>query len=187
MNIFVLDNNPETAAKMMCDKHVVKMVTESAQMLSTAHRVLDGTFTKRPSNSGKRMIPYWVLPDTRERVLFKATMMKHPCTLWAMESGKNYMWLYDHYKYLAREYTYRYGKKHGSFNKSTKIGSYLISTPYNIKHKHQTPFPIAMSHYPECIVESDPVKSYRNYYVQAKKTFATWTKRETPTWFKNMA
>ena len=42
MNIFVLDNDPDTAARMMCDKHVVKMIVESAQMLSTAHRVLDG-------------------------------------------------------------------------------------------------------------------------------------------------
>ena len=42
MNIFYLDRDPVIAAQMMCDKHVVKMILESAQMLSTAHRVLDG-------------------------------------------------------------------------------------------------------------------------------------------------
>ena len=43
MNIFVLDRDPIQAAKYMCDKHVVKMILESCQLLSTAHRVLDGT------------------------------------------------------------------------------------------------------------------------------------------------
>ena len=56
MNIFVLDMNPVTAAQMQCDKHVVKMIVESAQMLSTAHRMIDGYLEKRPSKSGKRMV-----------------------------------------------------------------------------------------------------------------------------------
>ena len=53
---FILDINPTTAAQLQCDKHVVKMIVESAQMLSTAHRMLDGYTEKRPSKSGKRMI-----------------------------------------------------------------------------------------------------------------------------------
>ena len=56
MNIFVLDRNPKTAAQLQCDKHVVKMIVESAQMLSTAHRMLDGYVEKRPSKSGKIVI-----------------------------------------------------------------------------------------------------------------------------------
>ena len=55
MNIFVLDQDPTQAAQLQCDKHVVKMIVESAQMLSTAHRVLDGILTKRPSKSGKQL------------------------------------------------------------------------------------------------------------------------------------
>jgi len=43
MNVFYLDRNPITAAQMHCDKHVVKMILEYAQLLSTAHRLLDGT------------------------------------------------------------------------------------------------------------------------------------------------
>jgi hypothetical protein len=42
MNIFYLDKDPIKAAEYSCDKHVVKMILESAQMLCTAHRVLDG-------------------------------------------------------------------------------------------------------------------------------------------------
>jgi len=53
MNIFILDEDPVIAAQMQCDKHIPKMVVESGQMLSTAHRVLDGLLTKRPSKSGK--------------------------------------------------------------------------------------------------------------------------------------
>ena len=53
MNIFILDTDPIVAAQLQCDKHVVKMIVESAQMLSTAHRMLDGEETKRPSKSGK--------------------------------------------------------------------------------------------------------------------------------------
>ena len=60
MNIFVLDRNPTIAAQQMCDKHVVKMIVESAQMLSTCHRMSDGTLEKRPSISGKRMVPYYL-------------------------------------------------------------------------------------------------------------------------------
>ena len=52
MNIFVLDRNPVIAAQMQCDKHIVKMIVESGQMLSTAHRMLDAEVTRGPSKSG---------------------------------------------------------------------------------------------------------------------------------------
>ena len=63
MNIFVLDTDPVTAAQLQCDKHVVKMIVESAQMLSTAHRMLDGTIQIAPSKSGKRMVKHYRLFD----------------------------------------------------------------------------------------------------------------------------
>ena len=59
MNIFVLDNDPVIAAQTQCDKHVVKMIVESAQMLSTAHRLLDGnvSIVQRVSpKTGKRVV-----------------------------------------------------------------------------------------------------------------------------------
>ena len=63
MNIFVLDTDPVEAAQLQCDKHVVKMVLESAQMLSTAHRLIDGTMYKAPSKSGKTMVKHWKHDD----------------------------------------------------------------------------------------------------------------------------
>ena len=59
MNIFVLDKDPHIAAQMHCDKHVPKMIVESAQMLSTAHRLLDGEEYMAPSKSGKRMVKHY--------------------------------------------------------------------------------------------------------------------------------
>ena len=61
MNIFILDKDPVMAAQLQCDKHVVKMIVESAQMLSTAHRMLDGKVIKKPSKSGKTMVKYYDL------------------------------------------------------------------------------------------------------------------------------
>jgi hypothetical protein len=91
MNVFVLDNDPTAAAEMHCNIHVTKMIVESAQMLSTAHRMLDGSEERRPSNSGKTMSRYWVLPDAREDTYYKAVHMHHPCTVWTMQSIENYI------------------------------------------------------------------------------------------------
>ena len=66
MNIFVLDNDPVVAAQMLCDKHIPKMIVESAQMLSTSHRMLDGELIMAPSKSGLRMVKYYKLDDKRE-------------------------------------------------------------------------------------------------------------------------
>lgn len=83
MNIFILDNCPVLAALMQCDKHVVKMCLETAQMLST---IAGG--------------PY------------KPTHVNHPCTVWARTSHHNFVWLYAHGLALCNEYRHRYGKDH---------------------------------------------------------------------------
>lgn len=182
MNIFVVDDNPVAAANMLCDKHVVKMVTESAQMLSTAHRMLDGVMEMRPSKSGNRMVKYWKLEDDREEILMKAVHMSHPCTVWTMASASNYIWHYGHYKALSEEYTRRYGKKHGAFY-NNNIGGRLQFIPRSISNTGSTPYAIAMKQYPECIIPNDPIQSYRNYYNVAKVSFAKWTNRQPPHWY----
>lgn len=185
MNIFVVDENPTIAANQLCDKHVVKMVTESAQMLSTAHRLLDGEMYLDKTANG-RSIKRWRLPDKREDILMKACHTGHPCTVWTMASDENYNWHVQHYMGLVHEYNHRYNKTHGAwFNKN--IGSYLLKAPNNIPEGPLTPFAIAMSHYPECIVPNDPIQSYRNYYNVAKTSFAKWTKREQPNWYLGKA
>lgn len=181
INIFFLDDNPLEAARLQCDKHVVKMIVESAQMLSTAHRMLDGQETKRPSKSGKRMSKYWVLDDDREDVLYKAVHMHHPSTKWTMENEQNYTWHQIHFQALCSEYTYRYDKVHST---ETKLGDMLTRLPTNIPSGSLTPIPLAMKSNPECMFEDDPVKSYRLFYQTKQERFKmAWTKRDVPLWF----
>ena len=182
MNIFVLDHNPKIAAQLQCDKHVVKMIVESAQMLSTAHRMLDGYTEKRPSKSGKRMINYWVHPNKDlEDVLYKAVHHKHPCTVWTMESVYNDRWHYDHFCALLDEYTYRYGKTHST----ERLKYWLVKPPKNIPQVPFTDFKLAMTHEPQCIHEGQTIRSYREYYQTKQDRFKmVWTKRSVPDWFK---
>lgn len=183
MNIFILDENPIKAAQLQCDKHVVKMIIESAQMLSTAHRMLDGYVEKRRSKSGKRMINYWVHPNKNlEATLYKAVHHGHPCTVWTMESNDNYNWHYDHFVALCTEYRYRYNKIHAT---ETLLTELLSSIPNNIPISNLTDFPLAMKANPECIHEGDPVRSYREYYQTKQDRFKmAWTNRSTPNWFE---
>lgn len=163
MNIFVLDKDPRIAAQSQCDKHVVKMVLESAQMLSTAHRVLDGDETKFGN------------------VLYKVTHKNHPCNVWCRTTSSNYTWLYMHFIALCDEYRYRYGKIHLSDTKLRKILQHL---PKNIHIGSLTEHPLAMKKHPECMDPTDIVGSYRKFYKTKLENFKmVWTKRETPNWF----
>lgn len=181
MNIFVLNKDPIVSAIEQCDKHVVKMPTESAQMLSTAHRILDGYVEKRPSKSGKRMIDYWVHPDSNlENVLYKAVHHKHPSTLWTMQSNNNYNWHYVHFCALCDEYEFRYGRKHGA---DLRLREILATPPKNIPVGFKTQQPLAMKSNPECMM-SDVVESYRAFYQTKQDRFKmVWSKRPIPEWF----
>ena len=88
MNIFVLHTDPETCARMHCDKHVVKMISETVQLLCTCHHFYDN-----------HDVPY------------KACQLNHPCNRWLRESKANYRWLYNLGVFLYKEYKHRYGDK----------------------------------------------------------------------------
>ena len=150
-------------------------------MLSTAHRILDGTMEKRPSKSGKTMVKYYKLNDSRENLFYKAVHFGHPCTKWTMESAENYEWHWLHFWALCQEYTYRYGKIHGT---DKLLKEALKKPPYNIPDVPQTPFKLAMKSNPECMFPEDPVKSYRMYYKTKQSRFKmAWTNRNVPEWF----
>jgi hypothetical protein len=176
MNIFYLDSSPKLAAQYHCDKHVVKMILESAQLLSTAHRVLDGELGHKLSSNGRKLKDF-ILKDDRQDVLYKATHVNHPCAVWLRESIQNYLWLYELFVELGREYTYRYTKTHLSLQKLEDI---LIIPPDNLPSSHLTPFAQAM---PDECKHSDAVVAYRNYYKQYKSDICVWTKRSQPDWY----
>ena len=181
MNIFILDKDPKLAAQMLCDKHIPKMIIESAQMLSTAHRMLDGKPEKRRSRSGKTMQTYYSFDDVRDNLYYLAVHKYHPCTTWTMESLDNYNWHFGHFASMAAEYKYRRGKTHATWQ---KMGMILAAPPQNIPDIGLTEFAQAMNHFPDCKVDGDAVQAYRNYY-HAAKPFAKWEwKRPAPDWWK---
>ena len=188
MNIFVLDTDPVTAAQQQCDKHVVKMIVESAQMLSTAHRLLDGNvqvkekYVRGSLPARWRKVRVWNLDNpTMENTLYLVAHAKHPCTLWTMESSCNYEWHYQHFIALCDEYTYRYEKVHAT---DTKLRHLLKQHPINIPKGGMTQFALAMKAHPECMFTDNPVKSYRMFYETKKDRFKmVWSKRNTPEWF----
>ena len=159
MNIFYLDDDPKIAASFHCDKHVVKMILESAQMLSTAHRVLDGD---EIANS---------------KYLYKAVSKNHPCTIWTRRNHENYEWLWKLYDNLMKEYTRRYGKHHAS----EQLTHALWEFPGNISHGDFTDPPQCMPD--EYKVENDTVQAFHNYYHGEKAHFAEWRLGE-PCWWK---
>ena len=181
MNIFILDKDPMKAAMMLCDRHVPKMIVESAQMLSTVHRMLDGTPEKRRSKSGKTMQTYYSFGDIRDDLYYLAVHKYHPCTTWTAASLTNYNWHYAHFVEMAREFKYRRNKDHVTFK---KLGPILAAPPINIPDIGLTEFAQAMSHFPDCMVPGDAVQAYRNYYHKAKP-FAKWDwGRPAPDWWK---
>jgi hypothetical protein len=178
MNIFRLDNDPVVAAQLQCDKHVVKMIVESAQMLSTVHRMLDGNLTNRLSANGRKT-SYWM--HSQDDILYRAVHHNHPSTVWTRESKANYEWHYAHFIGLCQEYEYRYNKTHATYQ---KLHTALAVTPDNIPDIGETPFKLAMGANPECQFPDDPVKSYRMFYKTKQDRFKmVWTNRPVPEWF----
>jgi hypothetical protein len=184
MNIFYLSHDVEECARMHIDKHCVKMILEYAQLLSTAHRVLDGTLINRLSTSGRKQKAY-VLADNRESTLYSATHINHPSAVWVRQSDKNYDWLFDMFQALLEEYTYRYGKTHAC----QKLVWALEVRPNNIPRGNFTEPTPAMPD--ECKVENDSISSYRNYYFLKKKHIISWkgkiNSRIQPKWYSEMA
>ena len=177
MNIFALHTDPVIAAQMHCDKHVVKMIIEYAQLMSTAHRVLDGTmYLDKTKNN--RNIKRWRLVDTiSESEVYKASHINHPSGIWTRKTKANYEYLYTMFVALCEEYTIRYGRKHLTQEKLEHI---LCTAPVNIPDGELTELPQAM---PDDAKLPNVIEAYRNYYRVYKKDFAKWTKRQTPEWF----
>lgn len=167
MNIFYLHHNPFLAAQYHCDKHVIKMILESAQMLSTAHRVLDGYITMSPK---KR----FNLDEPRDSILYSATHINHPSAIWCRENSANYRWLFNLYLALCEEYSHRYHKIH----KSSELMGLLVNLPLSIERSDtMSKMALAM---PDQYKTDDPIESYRNYYIGEKSRMLKWTKRNIP-------
>lgn len=182
MNIFALDKCPNLAAQYHVDRHVVKMILELCQILSTAHRVLDGQQAIKLSKTGRKQ-KAWILPDDRETNLYSATHVNHPSCVYVRSSTFAYSWTHCLLVELCKEYTYRYGKTHKC--EHTGLVENLSYLPCNLKHDETVIYPTPAM--PDEYKESDVIKSYRNYYIGAKGRMASWkgkiAGRNTPEWY----
>lgn len=175
MNIFVLDNDPRVAANYMCNKHVVKMIVESCQLMSTAHHVLDGQTITRTAKNGRKFGTYeHVRPGFK---FLRCTMMNHPCTIWTRSSKQAYYWLWEHTHELLKVYKVRYEKVHAY---DDMVQYSLVHAPTKISDCRMPPFAQAM---PEQYKNADAVTAYRNYYIGEKSRFARWPLGKIPKWY----
>lgn len=177
MNIFYLSENAKACAEMHCDRHVVKMIIEYAQLMSTAHRILDGEEYIDTTANGRK-IKRWRMKDEQlENGLMKASHVNHPSAIWTRWSRQNYFWLNTMWYYLLREYTHRYGKHHAC----EKYELLLYLFPKNLPDRTFEDPPPAMPDY--CKVAGNSIASYHKYYINEKVRFATWKNRKVPDWF----
>jgi len=180
MNLFFLHIDPKKCAEFHCDKHVVKMILETVQMLYTAHNVL-----KTPN-----------LPNDRENnfVSYRSFSPKHPTCIWIRQCEKNYRYASLVAKYLCEEYTHRYARIHkcqqhvdwlilnipNNFQTISYNPETVLSYNKEFQEQGHTPVPLAMY---DDVKYHDTFKSYRFYYIVHKRRFAKWTSRSTPWWY----
>ena len=162
MNIFILDLDVDKCAEYHCDKHIVKMIIETAQILSTALHSLGV-----PHNG------------------YKPTHSNHPCCVWARDLN-NWLYLRQLGFALGREYERRYGRVHKSIGVISSLPIPLEMTVAPPK-RFALAMPVTYHQYKKVrgAFEIDPVASYRAYYQSKQQSFSmTWKTREVPVWFK---
>jgi len=158
MNIFYLDPDPRVCAEMHCDKHCVKMILETAQLLCTAQRILDGD--EAADKAG----------------LYKTAFQHHPCSVWVRECADNYLYSFYLLVSLCEQFEVRYKKTH----RTEKLLEPLRKLPLYISlDKSFTEPPQCM---PDQYKGDDTVKAYHDYYINEKLGFAKWNYTEAPTW-----
>ena len=163
MNIFILDWDVKKCTQYHVDKHVVKMILETAQLLCGVHHVTDEVTTKYRTST--------------DQVPYKLSHKNHPYAIWARKSLSNYLYLCELGLELSKEYTHRYGKRH----KSEMVILWCIMNKPNIPDIGFTEPAKAM---PDEFKVDSVVESYRNYYMGAKSDLAAWKNREKPFWFE---
>ena len=144
---------PRICAIMHVDKHVIKMVLETCQILCTVHHLTKSDYIP----------PY------------KITHKNHPCIIWTLSSRENYKWLTKLGIELCKEYTYRYGKIH-------KCQNYIKDMSKNIPDIPRLGFTPPAQAMPEIYKSNNTVESYRAYYFFEKMELHSWKKREIPEW-----
>lgn len=171
MNIFYLHKTTEKAALYHCDKHVPKMILETAQMLSTAKRLLcKKSYHQALDKAG----------------IYQTAYENHPSTRWVRTSVHNYTWAYCLYLDLCTQYRNRFGKIHSAEKLRPELGN--LPAPSSDHQFFSNPW----SEPPLCMPDQykdapSCVEAYRAYYFFEKQSFASWERcaKGMPAWFKS--
>lgn len=175
MNLFILDSDPIQAAQYYQDLHVNKIIIEGSQMISGAYELDE---LKDPS-----------CPRTQKGTPRTHGFRNHPMSKWVRETKENFEWTLQHLNQLSKEWSYRFNKPR---HFTQDFFDWCAANPPKINNISLTLQPQCFTKsFPQCIVEGNPVKGYRNYYNAAKTQFkfgskikkATWTNREIPFWY----
>ena len=165
MNIFFLHILPQICAEMHIDKHVVKMILETTQLLCSAHYMAN-------ENNTPIYTP-----------CYKLTHKNHPSSIWTRESKENYKWLCELGKELCKEYTYRYGKIH-------KCQAYIEDLAQHVPNLPDLEFTQPRQAMPNMYKDDDSIEAYRQYYFFGKIKIHSWkgkiSGRPTPEWIVEM-
>ena len=169
MNLFLLSLNVCECSRWHCDKHVVKMILEIVQMLYTSWHV---------NNPHDPRLMHAPLCISSGKNGYKKSHMNHPMAKWMRHSRGNYRFAVRLASALCLEFKFRYGKYHA-------CTEHVLWLSSNLPHFEK----IEMTTVPQCMpdeykVEGDSVQAYRNYYMGAKRSFATWKHRGPPPWWK---
>ncbi len=182
MNIFALSTNPRMAATMMCDKHIPKMIVESAQMMASALRRHEETLMngfKHDESVDELFIRKHIV--TKKGTPYKGGYAHHPCTVWAGDTWSNFYWLGEHAAGLISEFRFRFGNVDHACGEPIRQMLRLGIMIGNMDDE-KTPFAMAMPD--EYKREGKEVLAYRDYYFAEKADFAKWERgREAPQWW----
>jgi len=165
MNIFILHRTPRKSAEFHCDKHVIKMIIETAQLLYSVHWTLQTP--DMPSNA------------------YKLSHKNHPCAIWCRQSLSNYLWLASLGWWLCKEYQYRYG-----INKTHKTETHIVwllnNPPHTLPNIGLTTFAQAM---PNEYKNRDITIAYQTYYIESKlkqRNIVKYTRRLPPDFIQSV-
>ena len=189
MNIFVLDNDPHEAALYHCNKHVIKMILESGQLLCAAHWLHHLKEANLSLCDFKRVkdAQSWLFENVSKDLHppWKLTYSSHPCTVWTSENVSNYSWVLRLAESLVDQYRLRYKKEHACKHVIKWLGK---NYPPGIDEGFLSQHPVYMKEDYKIYDDTgfiSVVKSYKNYYLLDKSRFAKWEPHSRiPIWYK---
>ena len=174
MNIFVTARDTATCAREIPDRLLPKMILETAQLLSTAHHVLDDLDQDNP--------------EPGDEMLYRKTHQHHPCGVWVRETAANYQWTYLYLLALGVEFQHRRNKPHATIG---KLRHRLARSPFNAPYGSLTPPPACMPDEYKVASEAStwPCESYQRFLTYGKPYITGpdawgWTGL-VPAWYKS--